>query len=347
MQIQKYYFVGLIFLAIFWLISWGVTKNPNPFAMAKGSGKNGENLNHNASVLQMLVFTMLTIFAYTTVFAARAMNGDNSLLRDQWLVVPSNLLILMGISVGTAAASRAITVQNLPPKPEGVKSENIPVNEDSSLTTDSDGRTDLVKIQMLIWTAVAVVVYLTILWRFMINGCYLLNPTGTCVASWGNSLPDIDSAFMILLGVSQGGYVVNKLAQTPPKENGAKQNEKVEPPDRQGVGGALSGRTTQAINPAKQGQIGDGGQVANISIEPTTANLTADSPNLTLTAMAKNPAGNSISDLSEDSFQWGSDNPEVATIDSKGLVTRVATGNCNVTATANAIVSNKCEVICA
>ena len=270
MQIQKYYFAGLVFLAIFWLISWGVTKNLNPFAMAKGSGKNGENENHNASVLQMLVFTMLTVFAYTTVFAARAMNGDDSLMSEQWLSVPSNLLILMGISVGTAVASRAIKVQNLPPKPEGVRSENIPINEKSSLTEDSNGKTDLVKIQMLIWTAIAVIVYLTILWRFMINGCYLLNPTGTCVASWGNSLPDIDSAFMVLLGVSQGGYVVNKLADTPPKENDKKLVEPDTQPEKPDAK-ELPAAAQTSLPPTQEKQLGDGGAETIESLDDNTS----------------------------------------------------------------------------
>lgn len=198
---QKYYLVGVIFLVIFWLISWMVTKNPNPFAMAKGIGNNNENDNYSASLLQMLIFTLLTIFAYTTVFAARV--GEISgLINNSWVNVPSNLLILMGISVGTAIASRAIKV-------EQIKSGNITesaASDESSLTTSRDGKTDLVKIQMLMWTLIAVVVYLNILWRFILNeGFKGDNP----------ALPDIDTAFMVLLGISQGGHVANQLSEKP------------------------------------------------------------------------------------------------------------------------------------
>ncbi len=160
---QKYYFVGLIFLVIFWLISVMVRRNWNPFAMAKGEVRINENVNYSASLLQMLVFTMLTVFAYTTVFAARAWEGGllKSLKEgNDWLNVPSNLLILMGITVGTAVASRAIKV-------EQAKTGTLPTEDKSSLSTNRDGKTDLVKIQMLIWTVIAVVVYLQILWQFM------------------------------------------------------------------------------------------------------------------------------------------------------------------------------------
>jgi len=196
---QKYFWAGGVTLVIFWLISRLVTKNWNPFAMAKGGID--ENSNHSASLLQMLVFTMLCVFAYTSVFAARV--GEVSGVLSGWISVPSNLLILMGFSIGTAVASRAIKV-------EQIKSGALPDSSPdlSSLTTYRDGRTDLIKIQMLIWTLIAVVVYLIYLWRYMGNEGFLgEHPT---------PLPDIDTAFMILLGASQGGQVVNQLTEKPP-----------------------------------------------------------------------------------------------------------------------------------
>jgi hypothetical protein len=61
---------------------------------------------------------------------------------------------------------------------------------------------------MLIWTLIGVAVYLTYLWRYMAlaNEEFLReHPV----------LPDIDTAFMILLGASQGGQVVNQLTEKP------------------------------------------------------------------------------------------------------------------------------------
>jgi hypothetical protein len=196
----KYYWAGAISLIIFWFITKLVTKSWNPFAMAKGKGDGTENTNHSASMLQMLVFTMLTVFTYTSVFAARAWEVPG--LLNGWVNVPTNLLILMGISVGTAVASRAIKVEQAKTN----ASLDSAASDLSSLTTYHDGRTDLIKIQMLIWTLIGVVVYMTILGRFMINeGFKGDNP----------SLPDIDTAFMLLLGVSQGGQIVNQLTEKP------------------------------------------------------------------------------------------------------------------------------------
>lgn len=224
---QKYYVVGIVFLAVFWLISWLVTGDKNPFAMAKGEPKIGENANFSASLVQMIVFTILTVFAYTTVFAARIFENNGSgllpALKDgnNWLNVPSNLLILMGISVGTAVASRAIKI-------EQVKTGSLSDEDKSSLTRNRDGKTDLVKIQMLIWTVIAVVVYLEVLWRFMLQECYLTNSSG-CPTQWGNTLPDIDTAFMALLGVSQGGYVVNQLSEKNEADKNKAKNQPNQP----------------------------------------------------------------------------------------------------------------------
>ncbi len=86
--------------------------------------------------------------------------------------------------------------------------------------------------------------------------------------------------------------------------------------------------------------------IAEISIEPKIE-LISGVPQA-LTATAKDDNGNAIPNLPSDRFEWTSDNPNFATVDEKGLVTWVATGVCNVTATANAnaVASNKCAVTC-
>lgn len=213
---QKYYFVGLIALVIFWLISWLVTKNPNPFALAKGKG----NDNLSASLLQALVFTMLTLFAYTTVFAARAWAVGSGVLSG--VDVPANLLILMGVSATTAVASRAIRVEQEKTKAGKIKSgELLPKEDKSDLLRDQDGKTDLVKIQMLMWTVIAVGVYLFNLVRFVNNECYTgAGAPPLCPGGPVTTLPDIDTAFMALLTVSHAGYIVNKLSEGPPVNPG-------------------------------------------------------------------------------------------------------------------------------
>jgi hypothetical protein len=302
----KYYFGGLIGLFVFCLLSKLFAGKILPWELAKGEAKYGQKESYSASLLQMIVFTMLTVFAYCTVFAARIFENDGAGLLpslkegDTWLGIPSNLMILMGISVGTAVASRAIKVSQ-------AKSGDLPPVDNSSLTTYHDGTINLVKIQMLIWTAIAVFIYLEILWRFMGNHCFDLASTHPCPKDWGNSLPDIDTAFLALLGVSQGGQVINQLSEN-------------------------SGVKSPAIT--------------NISIEPASVNLTVDAPTQALKATATDAQNNAISDLPEGTIKWTSDNPAIATVDENGLVTRVTSDTCNVTAAANSIVSNKCVVTC-
>lgn len=353
-NIQLCYFIGILFLAIFWLISYGITRNPNPFAMAKGSGKGGENDYFNASLVQMIVFTMLTIFAYTTVFAARAVLNEGKMLLpgegNDWLKVPTNLLILMGISVGTAVASRAIKTQqkNNETQTGHEKSESEKPTDQSSLTTDSKGRTDLIKIQMLVWTVIAVIVYLTILYRFMEKTCFLSPlPTG-CPTDWGNTLPDIDSAFMVLLGVSQGGYVLNKLSQEAPKDETTKTVENNKSPDT-GEIKELASKVNELLKQANEKQLPAGAQPAIVSkvlIEPTEINLTDQATEKQLKAKVFDAQENEITDLPEGSFKWSSDDTAVAVVDEKGLVKRVTKGDCGVIVTVNGIASNKCAVKC-
>src|ERR1043166_270604 len=217
---KNYYWVGIVFVLIFCAISWWVTKSPWPFAMAKRQSPTSNDGSYSASLTQMLVFLLMTVFAYTTVFAARAFgeNGGVAIWANlgsgnTWLAIPGNLLMLMGISVGTAVAGRAIKVQQ--------ENANLaPADDKTSLTTNADGKTDLVKIQMLIWTVVAVFVYIRTLWVFMDHGCYAT--AAACPKEWGNSLPDIDTAFLALLGISQAGHVANQLSQnstSKPNEN--------------------------------------------------------------------------------------------------------------------------------
>ena len=173
-----------------WLVSGVVTGKAAPWALARGHGG-----NLSASLFQFLVFTALTVFAYVTVFAARfalaRTTGDFPVLPE----IPVNLFVLMELSVTTAGTGKGITVSYLR---QGVLN---PISK-SDLTTDRDGAPDLTKAQMLIWTVVAVGVYLLKLNHFINAGEYEGTTPG---------LPDIDGALLVLMGASQGGYFAGKL----------------------------------------------------------------------------------------------------------------------------------------
>jgi hypothetical protein len=188
----SYYFWGVISLLLLWVISWSVTGSWNPVAMAKGHGS-----DLSLSLLQNLLFTAVAVFAYVTVYAARVIAGGPEGL-TALPNVPENLVIMMGLSVVTAAASKGITVSYL-------REGELPARDKSGIASDRDGRTDLTKVQMLIWTLVAVVVYLVTFFHQMAESCPAASVT--CAAT----MPDVDRALLVLMGVSQGGYVAGKL----------------------------------------------------------------------------------------------------------------------------------------
>jgi hypothetical protein len=135
---------------------------------------------------------MVTVYAYVTVYAARIIHMA---VLPSMPEVPVGLLVLMGISVTTATSSKGITVSYL-------QQNQLPTQDKSDLVSKRDGRTDLTKVQMLIWTFIAAVVYIVRI-NLFVKTSEFMNPNVT--------LPDVDSALMVLMGASQGGYIAGKL----------------------------------------------------------------------------------------------------------------------------------------
>ena len=180
---------GLLAIALLWLLSYLFTERPEPWALA--TGKNGRL---STSQLQFLLFTALTACAYVTVFAARfQVSGDLTLP-----TIPLNLLALMGFSVTTAAGSKGITVSYL-------AQGQLTTKDESTVFANREGQTDLIKVQMLLWTCIAVVVYVIQVQDLVAE---ILARSSDHA---GLALPDIDGALLVLMGVSQGGYLGGKL----------------------------------------------------------------------------------------------------------------------------------------
>jgi hypothetical protein len=174
------YFIGGIALIISWLLYFAFTGTLNIALLFEGvDGRS------STSKFQFFVWTATIIYFYIVFYFARGVVG----------VIPDNLLITMGFSITTMAASKGITsgfVSN------GLILKNI--NKKTGirgLALDDDDVPDLSKIQMLIWTVIAIVVY-------TLNFIKTLNTS--------NGLPDIDGTLMTLMGLGQGGYLVKKFA---------------------------------------------------------------------------------------------------------------------------------------
>jgi hypothetical protein len=189
MSIQLFsnpYLWGIITIALVWIISGVITRSLNPFALACGVDN-----NYSASLLQFLIFTYVTAFAYVAVYVARLGAGLTVLPN-----IPLNLLILMGISVASATASKGIVVSY-------VEQGKLPVdsNDQSGVVKDKQGNVALTKVQMLIWAFIAAVIYVSTVVDFVQRGLYTQQ----------GALPDVDGALLVLMGAAQGGYIGGKL----------------------------------------------------------------------------------------------------------------------------------------
>jgi hypothetical protein len=185
------YSYGYLALGGIYALSFATTRSPWPWALARGNNK-----VLSTSLLQFLAFTALTVFAYSTATAARFLDTQ---IKDADISIPQvplNLLFLMGLSVATATGSKGLTISYFS------QNQLNPNQDQSSLTTNRQGETDLIKTQMLIWTAITIVIYVAQLSRYI---------SGRGYAGDNMALPDIDGALLVLMGVSQGGYIAGKV----------------------------------------------------------------------------------------------------------------------------------------
>jgi len=186
---------GYFALFVLYFLSVLITGKLNPLQAAIGTDR-----RLSTSKFQFLVWTAVVVFSYAWLYAARVRAGHPEAIDT----IPRNVLLAMGISIVTLTGAKAITSSyilsgriNKPEPVEGAKT--------SDLVADDDDIPDLTKIQMLVWTLIAVVVYLVRVngWVAHFSSC----PQGAadCV------FPDIDAALMVLMGLGQGAYLGNKL----------------------------------------------------------------------------------------------------------------------------------------
>jgi hypothetical protein len=190
------YLFGVGAVLLFWIVSGVVSKGDfRPWALAVTDsivgGKKQTELS--ASKLQALVWTLVTLFAYGSVFGALLLDPARKGPVQSLPKIPLNLLVLMGMSVVTAAGAKGVTVS--------YKAEGRIQERSGGAVTNAQGNPDLVKAQMLIWT-------------FIGAGYYLLKvmtTIGPGLEGVDIALPDVDGALLVLMGASEGGYIGDKL----------------------------------------------------------------------------------------------------------------------------------------
>jgi len=205
------YLTGLAGLVVLWLIVL-IATGKNLWALIMG-----EDGRPSTSKFQMLVWTAAVVFAFLAIFQIRFSSGYLKVLPD----VPTNLLIAMGISVATTVSAKSIAVSYqaksdaaaaaattagvplAPPKP-GL----------SGIFAGDSGSPDLGKVQVVLWTLIAVGVFLSKVFALInCHSCPAFDPkVGENACTLG--LPDIGETLMILIGLGNGAYIGKKIAES-------------------------------------------------------------------------------------------------------------------------------------
>jgi hypothetical protein len=143
---------------------------------------------------QLLLWTIIVTFAFFGIYLTRIFEG----VLTPPPMIPTNLLTLMGISVIVPALNKKASAYRYgiahPPAPDGTKTVSM-LQENNTL--------ELTRLQMFSWTLVSITIYLLLLYS-------------TVVSKMGDAqnliLPDIDGTLVVLMGLSQAGYLGGKIA---------------------------------------------------------------------------------------------------------------------------------------
>jgi hypothetical protein len=152
----------------------------------------------STSKLQWLLWLVVILFGYAALWVLRAEQGDLSALNN----IPVNILTVLGFSTVTMAAAKGIKVGQVQ---VGRVQPVIPVNagpdraKTGGIFQDDGGNPELAKIQMMAFTILAIGIFLaTVIHQIVTN-------------DKAAGLPDIDASLMVLMGISNGGYLGKKL----------------------------------------------------------------------------------------------------------------------------------------
>ena len=187
------YLAGIAALLLGWLLYGLLARTWNIWKLVTGTDG-----RPSTSKLQWFLWTVIVVFAYVAIWAAGALDGNLAPITE----IPQNLLIAMGLSVTTMAAAKGITVSYVN-SGRVIKTNADPGEKKDKglgpIVSSDEYAPDLTKMQMMIWTLVAIVIYLFAVVEQIRSG---------------HVLPDIDPTLMVLMGLGQGAYLGKKLVTT-------------------------------------------------------------------------------------------------------------------------------------
>ena len=189
--------IGLAALVVLYLIVAVMNKSANPLKVV--DGKDGAA---STSKFQWAVWLVVILFAYVFLWFIRTREGDWGALST----IPRHLLTVLGLSTLTAVGAKGIVVgytgAGSLAKGDATDPTTNTASTKGGLLADDSGTPELAKIQMVAFTFVAVGIFLYDVFH-QAKGSH---PTA--------QLPDIDASLLVLMGISQGGYLGKKLVTT-------------------------------------------------------------------------------------------------------------------------------------
>ncbi|MGH9761014.1 MAG: IPT/TIG domain-containing protein, partial [Blastocatellia bacterium] len=189
--------IGAGGLFLLWVLYALATGKWDPLDIVEGADG-----RPSTSKLQFWAWTIVALFSYVALYASRVLDAHDTSYIDS---IPHNLLIAMGLSIGTATAAKTITAAYV--QAGKIAKTQVGSNERlfSSLFVDDSGVPDLSKMQVLAWTVIGIAMYLITV-GYSIGSMHITHHV--------ESLPDIDPALMVLMGLGQGAYLGKKLVTT-------------------------------------------------------------------------------------------------------------------------------------
>lgn len=148
---------------------------------------------------QFFVWTLVFIFALTTIYFVRLFNGNFNSIEN----IPPQLLLLMGISVAVTPISGAISEIKYPEKQEAAVAAGDDKSKSFAGMLMEGGMPSITRYQMFAWTLISALIYLFIVYSTLFNTN--LKDTTNLI------LPDIDTTLVFLMGLSQAGYIGGKF----------------------------------------------------------------------------------------------------------------------------------------
>ena len=184
--------IGVAFLVVLYVVTAFITGHWRLKEVFNGFDGFG-----STSKLQWFLWLIAILFGYVATWVLRAEQGDYAALSD----IPVNLLTVLGFSTGTAAAAKGITAGYV--QTGKVVKTGVPANPTAATTggvfQDDTGGPELAKIQMIAFTIIAIGVFLATVFHQI------------AIGDIKDGLPNIDSSLLVLMGISQGGYLGKKL----------------------------------------------------------------------------------------------------------------------------------------